>query len=185
MLVASSRTMNNPEQHDPFWAELSRLRLQREEMPYAGLAFENSRAAAQFLSHLRALAPGATWYDVFPDLNEHRDLVDNDDPYRDRGRPLGDFDYPEPPRGSAVFASASAPEEVAAMTMAMERALRLPIPVFGAGLVLNRGHPHLYIVLPLGAPEDYVGRLSDFLREQPGIGNAFPERLESSNPRGT
>jgi hypothetical protein len=99
--------MTNPEQHDPFLAELSRLRLRLEEMPYAGLAFENSQAAAQFLAHLRALAPGATWYDVFPDLNEHGDLVDDDDPYKDRGRPLGDFDYPVPPRGSAVFASTS------------------------------------------------------------------------------
>jgi hypothetical protein len=99
--------MTNPEQHDPFPAELPRLRLRLEEMPYAGLAFENSQAAAQFLAHLRALAPGATWYDVFPDLNEHGDLVDDDDPYKDRGRPLGDFDYPVPPRGSAVFASTS------------------------------------------------------------------------------
>ena len=177
--------MTHPERHDAIWAELDRLQLQREELPYSGLAFESPQAVEQFIAHLRVLGLGATWYDVFPDLNEHRDLVDDDDPYKDRGRPLGYFDYPEPPRGSAVFASADLAADVAAITTAMERALQLRLPVHGAGLVLDRGHPHLYIVLPLGAPEEHVERLADFLREQPGIGNAFPERLESSNPRGT
>jgi hypothetical protein len=177
--------MNSPEQRDEMAVEFDRLKLPRDEMPYAGLAFESPQAGEQFLTHLRALAPGATWYDVFPDLNEHGDLVDDEDPYKDRGGPLGDFDYPEPPRGSAVFASANASEDVGAITTAMERALQLPIPVYGAGLVLDRGHPHFFIVLPLGTPEEQVDRLAGFLREQPGIGNAFPQRLVSSNPLGT
>ncbi|MCC6244168.1 MAG: hypothetical protein IT353_15100 [Gemmatimonadaceae bacterium] len=167
------------------WAEFDRLQLQREDFPYSGLAFESAEAEAQFLADLRSLVPGATWYDVFPDLNEHRDLVDDEDPYKDDGRPLGDFDYQEAPRGSAVFASADLTADVAALTTALERALQLPIPVYGAGLVLNRGHPHLYIVLPLGAPEELVDKLGVFLREQPGLANAYPRRLESSNPRVT
>lgn len=177
--------MNNPEQRDAVGAEFDRLHLRREEMPYGGLVFGSPQAIEQFLAHMRALAPGATWYDVFPELNEHGDLVDDDDPYKDRGSPLGDFDYPEPPRGGAVFASADAADEIGVLATAMERALQLQIPVYGAGLVLDRGHPHCFIVLPLGAPDEHVERLAAFLREQPGIGNAFPERLESSNPPGT
>ena len=167
------------------WAEFDRLQLPREKLASFGITLIGQDAEAQFLAHLRSLAPGATWGDVFGDLNEHRDLDDDDEWYQDRGRPLGDFDYPEAPRGSAVFASADRATDVAALTTAMERALQLPIPVYGAGLVLDRGHPHCFIVLPLGAPEEQAHQLADFLREQPGIGNAFPERLESSNPRGT
>jgi hypothetical protein len=165
------------------WAEFDRLQLSREGFPYSVLAFASPQAEEQFVAHLRLLVPGATWYDVFPDLNEHRDLVNDEDPYKDSGRLLGDFDYQHPPRGSAVFASADMDADVHALRAALERALQLPIPVYGAGLILDRGHPHLYIVLPLGAPEDQVDLLSDFLGEQPGIGNAFPQRLESSNPR--
>ncbi|MCC6244171.1 MAG: hypothetical protein IT353_15115 [Gemmatimonadaceae bacterium] len=164
------------------WAEFDRLQLQREDFPCSGLTFVGPEAEGQFVAHLRSLALGATWYDVFPDLNEHRDDVDDEDPYKDHGRPLGDFDYQVPPRGSAVFASADHTADVAALTTALERALQLPIPVYGAGLVLDRGHPHLYIVLPLGASEELVDELEDFLCEQPGIGNAYPKRLESSNP---
>ena len=177
--------MTTQKQRDSIHAELDRLQLQLDDFPYSGLAFESPEAEAQFLAHLRLLVPGATWYDVFPDLNEYRELVDDDDPYKDTGRPLGDFDYPSPPRGSAVFASADLPADVAALTTALERALHLPIPVYGAGLVLDRGHTHLFIVLPLSAPEEQENRLADFLREQPGIGNAYPQRLESSNPRCT
>lgn len=175
--------MSGPGQHDPVLAEFDRLHLAREDMPFAGLAFDSPEAAEQFLAHLRSLAPGATWYDVFPDLSEDDDLVDDEDPYTDRGYPLGGFDYPNAPRGSAVFASANSTDDIAAAAEAMERAVQLHPPVYGAGLVLDRGHPHLFIVLPLGAPDEQAWQIADFLREQPGIGNAFPERLESARPR--
>ena len=174
--------MTHPEPHETIWAELIRLKLAEQELPSAGFAFEVPVAVDEFLTHLRALAPGATWYDVFPDLNDHRALVANDEMYQDRGHPLGGFDFPESPRGSAVFATADHAADVAALTAAMERARQLPIPVYGAGLVLDHGHPHLFIVLPLGAPDEHVHLLADFLRAQPGIGNAYPERIESSHP---
>ena len=83
--------MKNSTPHDQVEAEFTRLQLRRKDMPYGGLAFDSTQALEQFVAHLRALAPGATWYDVFPDLGE--DGAPVDDPYRDNGRPLGPFDF--------------------------------------------------------------------------------------------
>ena len=174
---------DRPELHDQVQAELGRLQLRQEDMPYDGVAFGSPQALKQFVAHLRGLEPGATWYDVFLDLNGNDER--DDDPYRDRGRPLGSFDYQSSPRGSAVFASVNSESEVAEAAAALARASELQIPIFGTGLVLDRGHPPLYIVIRLGAPDEHAWRLADFLRKQPGIDNAYPQRLESSSDRGT
>ncbi|MEP6574193.1 MAG: hypothetical protein ABJD11_15945 [Gemmatimonadota bacterium] len=55
----------------------------------------------------------------------------------------------------------------------------LGIPIYGSGLVLDRGHPHMYVILPLGAPVEHVDIIAEFLRDQAGIGNAYPTRFES------
>jgi len=140
-------------------------------------------AEEEFLAHLAAVAVGATWRDVFPDMPEHWDLTDPISwTYPERS--LGPFDYADPPRGSAVFASLDGRGDVAAGMAALDAIRSLAIPIYGAGMVLDRGAPHLYVVLPLGAPNAHVEDLSNFLREQPGMGNAFPERFENGRPEG-
>jgi hypothetical protein len=163
--------------------QLERLSLDEATCPYAGLAIGGLAAENALLSHLQQLAPGATWRDVFPDMPAHWDLHQPDSwTYPERA--LGSFDYPNPPRGSAVFASVHPRGEVAAGTAALERVTALGIPIFGAGMVLDRGDPHLYVVLPLGAPNEHVEQLAEFLSQQPGIGNAYPERFENGPPDG-
>lgn len=157
--------------------QLQRLGLDEATCPYDGIASSGSEAEEQLLSHLRQLAPGVTWRDVYPDIPAHWDLNDPDS-WTYSERTLGPFDYPSAPRGSAVFASLDVLADVAAGTVAIEKSAALGIPLFGAGMVLDRGAPHLYIVLPLGAPHDHVEQLARFLREQPGIGNAYAERFE-------
>ncbi len=163
--------------------ELDCLGLDEAMCPYGGMASSGVAAEEEFLSHLRELAVGATWRDVFPDLPEHWDLADPDS-WTYPQRSLGPFDYPSPPRGSAVFASLDGHGDVAAGIAALDGITSLGIPIFGAGMVLDRGAPHLYVVLPLGAPNEHVEELANFLREQPGMGNSYPERFENGRPEG-
>ncbi len=163
--------------------ELNRLGLDEAMCPYDGMASSGSAAEEEFLSHLRGLAVGATWRDVFPDMPELWDPA-HPDSWTYPQRSLGAFDYPSPPRGSAVFASLDSHGDVTAGTAALDGIASLGIPIFGAGLVLDRGAPHLYVVLPLGAPNEHVERLADYLREQPGMGNAYPERFENGRSEG-
>lgn len=166
-------------------SEFARLGLRAEDMPHGGLAFSGTDAMEQFASHLRTLVKGASWRDVFPDLPAHWDLENPESwTYPKNERALGTFDYPDAPRGSAVFASLDGAQDVTAGTAALAKIATIGIPIFGAGMVLDRGAPHMYVVLPLGAPNEHVVALSDFLREQPGMGNAFPERYEFDPPEG-
>jgi len=159
--------------------ELERLGLAEATCPYAGMATDSDAAAAHFLSHLQQLDVGATWRDVFPDMPAHWDLDDRKtwtDPASER--PLGSFDYPDPPRGTAILAGLDGRGDVTAASTALERAHSLGIPIYGAGMVLDRGAPHMYVILPLGAPIDHVDIIADFLRDQPGLGNAYATRYE-------
>ncbi|HYW31302.1 MAG TPA: hypothetical protein VE869_07305 [Gemmatimonas sp.] len=163
--------------------ELERLRLDEDTCPYDGMASAGEAAEEEFLSHVRQLAPGATWRDVFPDIPTHWDLDDPDSwTHPEDDYALGAFDYPHAPRGSAVFAGLDSSLDLAAGTAAIEKVAALGIPIYGAGMVLDRGAPHLYVVLPLGAPSEHAERLARFLREQSGLGNAYPTRFESHSP---
>jgi hypothetical protein len=166
--------------------EIERLRLDEDMCPYAGMASAGEQAEEEFLAHLRTLVPGATWRDVFPDMPAHWDLDDPDtwtSPIYQHA--LGTFDYPNPPRGIAVFAGlpGEVGSSIAAGNAALDTITTLGIPIYGAGLVLDRGAPHMYVVLPLGSPTQLAEQIADFLREQPGIGNAYPVRFEPGSPR--
>ena len=73
-------------------------------------------------------------------------------------------------------------QDLAAGETALHKIATPGIPIHGAGMVLDRGAPHMFVVLPLGAPNENVDALADFLREQPAIGNAFPQRYETGPP---
>jgi len=151
-------------------AELMRIGLPPAELK--GLVISGG-TLEDFLDHLHSLPVGAHWTDVFPGTPPG--WTPNTPPAE---RALGPFDYQEPPRGAALFASLDFPIDLEAGAKALEAAHHIGIPIYGSGLVLDRGHPHMFVVLPIGAPEEHLFSICDFLREQTGIANAFPERYE-------
>lgn len=165
-------------------AEFARLGLRNEDIPGGGLAFSGQDAVEDFLAHLRSLPSAATWRDVFPDLPAHWD-VDDPETWTMPERCLGPFDFPEPPRGSAVFASMDIRGDVDAGEAALRGLESLGIAIHGCGVIRDRGHPHLFVVMPLGALEADLDRIADYLREQPGMANAYPYRVESRPALGT
>jgi hypothetical protein len=146
-------------------AELRRIGLNPDELP--ALAVQGD--LARVLVHLRSLPAGSSWAAAFPG--------EADDWSPGTPEPecaLGPFDYQSPPRGIAVFASLEPKAPVQALDAAIRHARALGYPIYGAGAVLDRGHPHLYVVLPLGATEDDADAIADALRDRDGIANAFP-----------
>lgn len=88
-------------------AEFARLGLDWERMPFdlvnatTGVAHKRDPSDDPLLAHLRRLAPGATWREVF-DLPAHWDLDDQQTwsvPYH----PLGPLDYQALPTGPALL----------------------------------------------------------------------------------
>ena len=65
---------------------------------------------------------------------------------------------------------------VESLDAAIQRARRLGHPIYGAGVILDRGHPHLYVVLPLGATEDVADEIAMAMGHRDGISNAYPVR---------
>jgi hypothetical protein len=148
-----------------FRGELRRIGLDPDEIQ--ALAVHGD--PARWLAQLRALPVGSAWTDVFPGEPEGWTPSTPEPECA-----LGPFDYQAPPFGRAVFASLGPGAPVAALDAAIERARTLGYPIYGAGVILDRGHPHLYIVLPLGASEEDADEIADALRDRNGIGNAYP-----------
>jgi len=148
-----------------FRAERRRIGLDPDEIQ--ALAVQGD--PAHWLAQLRALPVGSSWTDVFPGRSEG---WTPNAPKPERA--LGPFDYQTPPFGIAVFASLEPEAPVSVGEAAIERARTLGYPIYGAGVVLDRGHPHLYIVLTLDATEDDADTIADALRGRDGIANAYP-----------
>ena len=148
-----------------FRGELRRIGLNPDEIQ--GLAVDGD--PARWLAQLRALPVGSAWTDVFPDEPEGW-APSAPEPER----ALGPFDYQAPPFSIAVLASLEPGAPVAALDAAIDRARTLGYPIYGAGVILDRGHPHLYIVLRLGASEEDADEIAEGLRDRNGIGNAHP-----------
>lgn len=151
------------------FAELRRIGLDAREM--RGLAFGQRADVYTFVERLRALERGASWSDVFPDTP--KDRLSGARPHE---QALGPFDYADAPRGPAVFASLIADDPRSAAASALAQVDSLGIPIFGSGLVLDRGAPHVYVVLQRGASDDEVDAVVVCLQGQPGIANSYPVR---------
>ncbi len=149
-------------------AEFHRIGLDMNEL--GGLA-GSGPGLDEFLTHLRSLSPGATWAAVFPDMPEG---WRPDSPQPERA--LGAFDYPDPPRGPAVFASLATEHPDATGAAALAHVASLGLPIYGSGVVLDRGSPHLYVILMRDAAEDDVSAVVEALFTQSGILNCFPVR---------
>ena len=118
----------------------------------------------------RRSQPGSSWSDVFRDQSKGWHPGD-----AEPEQALGAFDYPDAPRGIAVFASLERIDGAEQVAHEVFAAIdELGVLQYGRGLVLDRGHPHLYVILPPDATEEEADALSDFLRSQPGVVNSFP-----------
>ena len=148
-----------------FHAELRRIGLDPDELEALAIGGDPARVLAE----IRTLPVGSSWADVFPDMPAG---WSPGQPEPERA--LGPFDYPAPPRGIAVFASLDPGASVGALDAAIARARTLGHPIYGAGKVLDRGHPHLYIVLSLDATEDDADEIAFAIGHKDGISNAYP-----------
>ena len=159
--------MTQPDVLRAIEAELRRIGLDPDESP--GLAMDADSVEA-FLRRLRELQPGSSWSDVFPDQPKG---WHPGDPEPEQA--LGAFDYPDPPRGIAVYASLEKVDSAEQVAQDIFAAIdELGVPQYGRGLVLDWGHPHLYVILPLGATEEDADALADLLSRQPGVKNSYP-----------
>jgi hypothetical protein len=83
-----------------FQIECTRLGLDWRDLP--GLASEGDpESERNFLHRLRAMSPGVTWHDVFPDLPIDW-IPDEPETWTTPYRPLGDFDHQVLPTSPAV-----------------------------------------------------------------------------------
>lgn len=146
-------------------AELRRVGLDPDLLH--GLASQGDTAA--WLERLRALPVGSSWTDVFPGTPEGWSPT-----VAEEDHTLGPFDYQAPPFGVVVYASMHGDNPVSAGEAAIAQARTLGFEIHGAGIITDRGAPHLYIVLPLEATPDDANTIADALRDRDGIGNAYP-----------
>jgi len=148
------------------FAELRRIGLDPNEL--GGLATDGD--TDRVLAYLRSLPVGSSWSDVFPGQPKGWS------PSAPRPhRSLGAFDYRGPPWSVVVFASIDAGDPATTGDVAIERAKLLGFPIYGAGVILDKGHPHLYIVLTRDGTEAQADAIADALRFTEGIGNAWAE----------
>jgi hypothetical protein len=103
-------------------------------------------------------------------------------PVPESDRPLGPFDYPGPPRGSAVIAGIRSSNS-ASIAAAVLRALgEQRVMLYGAGYVDGQGAPHVIAVLPTNARAEAVEFVRSFLLQQPGVLGAYIDRREGAAP---
>ena len=148
-----------------FRAELRRIGLDPDELQAFAVGGDPERT----LAHLRALPSGSSWADVVPGVP-----ADWSPGQPEPERALGPFDHEAPPRGIAVFACLDLGAPVEALDGAIARARKLGYPIYGAGVILDRGHPHLYIILTLEASEDDADEIAFAIGQKDGISNAYP-----------
>ena len=151
-------------------AEFERLRLRVEQLPYQAIAASMSGG---FLDHLRSLAPGATWHDVFPDLPSNwrpGDQLEFPD------RPIGPFDQPDPPRGAIITIVLADGEPFAAAHSLVEELRKRGVPIYGYGLDDHSKDPVVMrVVLDSTADSDILWESVDWLHTRPVVqGIAVP-----------
>ncbi|GJG88872.1 hypothetical protein tb265_40530 [Gemmatimonadetes bacterium T265] len=156
--------MDPAEFRDAFERELRRLGLDSRELP--GLAGSGDDWHGPLLAHVRALAPGAGWRDVFPDLPP--DWRGWDAPRR--YRPLGPYDYAELPAAPAVHVvwpdGVGTAERLDALVAAARAAGHA---VHGAGPHPAGGPEHAVIVLGRGTSEDALGDFLAWVDARPDV----------------
>jgi hypothetical protein len=118
---------------------------------------------------------------VSPAVHDAGVAATTDAPLPDSGRSLGPFDFPGPPRGSAVIAGISTSNS-ASIAAAVLRALgEQHVMLYGAGYVDDQGAPHVIAVLPMNARAEAVESVRSFFMQQPGVLGAYIDRREGTS----
>jgi len=95
-------------------------------------------------------------------------------------RQLGPFDYPGPPRGTAVVAGLSSSIDEPAIAKIVGALQQQPVLLYGCGFVADHGAPHVIAVLPVNAPPGAAESVRQSLLRQPGVLGAFIDRREGA-----
>ena len=152
-------------------AEFRRLGLRLDDSPYQAFA-AGPGGAERFLESLRRFQPGVTWRDVFPDMPSHW-IPGRPETWTHPYRPLGDFDYHEPPAGPDVHIYWPEGREDSPLEGFVALAIGAGWPVYGAGLVEElRSHArefNAHVVLERGTNEDTFGEFLLWIERQPGV----------------
>jgi hypothetical protein len=160
-------------------AEFERLGLDAHDIPGGGLA-GSADGIELLLRHLRALSPGATWREVFPDLPAHW-LPGRPETWTRPYRPLGTYDYQELPTGPVAHVLWDGPGSPSQLDELIAAACTAGWPIHGAGLVAISNPEwttvHAMIVLERGSTVDQLHEFATWLDACPGIRYAGSHRL--------
>ena len=154
-------------------AEFDRLGLQASDFPASGLAIGGGpEGVARFLRHVRTLQPGASWYDVFPDMPKHW-IAGKPETWTDPYHPYGAYDYQALPSGPAIHVVHDlAVGEWGWVGALVAEARAAGWPVYGGGQVTSGASTlpgHAFIVLERGTPQDVTWAVADWIGERPHL----------------
>lgn len=162
------------------FAELQRLQLNPDDSPYQVMAGDLA-GLERLLAKLRAMQPGATWHDVYPDRPE-RWVPGRPETWREPYRPFGSFDYAAPPAGPAFYVLWAVAGARARHEALVQRARDAGFPVYGGGLTPDRRAGRVddmgFIVLERGTSEELLHRILDWILAQPGVHHSRLYRTE-------
>jgi len=150
--------------------ELLRIGLSIRSMPAGGLAGA-SGALEGLVKHIRTLAPGSTWHEVFPDLPKHW-IAGRPDTWTGPYRPFGPFDYQELPTSPAVHVlwESDGPQRLKVLLAAAGKA---GFRVHGAGIVAqppsSSNRYHAFVIMERGTDEAGLEEFSVWVSAQPGF----------------
>ena len=162
---------DNLSQTELVFAEFERLGLNPYDAP--GLAFGDGEAGVErFLTHLRSLAPGATWRQVLPDLPAHW-VPGKPETWTRPYVPFGPYDYAELPTGPAIHVIWDGGVEDPTWVQGVLTAARAAgWPVYGAGTApgANPGTSrHAFVVLERSVSAATVESFVEWVRTQTGL----------------
>jgi hypothetical protein len=154
------------------FAEFERLGLDLAESPYQGMVSSEPGEAERFLSRLRGMQLGLTWWDVFPDIPAHW-VPGRPETWTVRYRPLGPYDYQELPTGPAVHVAWPRDTDPECLPAFVSAARDASWPIYGAGFltVQTPAWPTLdaFVVLESGTSDDALGAFASWVEARPGV----------------
>ena len=159
-----------------FAIALDRLGLHIDDLP--GLALRGG-TEEQLLAHVDSLPTGSTWHQIFPELPS--DWIPGQALPLGPGKPYGDFDYPDPPRGAAITAIVEQGSSEQALSALVAAAQQFPL-VYGAG-VSQRGAIGIVVnvILRLTASDEDVWFVAEWLEAHPLVSGIAIGRLGPNN----
>ena len=152
------------------FAEIERLGLNPYDAP--GLAFGDGEAGIErFLTHLRSLAPGATWRQVLPDLPAHW-VPGKPETWTRPYVPFGPYDYADLPTGPAIHVIWDGVEDPTWIQGVLAAARKAGWPLYGAGTAPGTNPStsrHAFLVLERSVSAATVDAFVGWVNRQTGL----------------